>query len=192
MTTVGPADGAGAAARVLLALREGGRTVATAESLTGGLVAAALTDVPGASDVVLGGVVSYAPGVKRDVLGVPQRLLDRHGAVSRQCAVAMAEGVRSLMGTDLGVSTTGVAGPDPSEGHPVGTVHVAVAGEHGTTHRALHLNGSRTEVRAAAVTGALALLEESAGTLSAAGGTVGDTDTDTDAADGRDTDRDEG
>jgi nicotinamide-nucleotide amidase len=150
------------AVRVVELLRDRGWTLATAESLTGGLVTAALTDVPGASAVVRGGVVSYAAEVKQDVLGVPEELVDRYGTVSRECAVAMAEGVRTLMGADWGLSTTGVAGPDPSEGHPVGTVHVAVAGEHGTTSRALHLCGSRAQVRAATVARVLALLEECA------------------------------
>ena len=185
--TTGAGAGAGAT-RVVRLLRERGRSVATAESVTGGLVAAALTDVPGASAVVLGGVVSYATAVKRDVLGVPQELLDRHGAVSPECAAAMAEGVRALMAADWGVATTGVAGPEPSEGHPVGTVHVAVAGEHGTVTSALHLYGSRADVRLAAVTGALTLLEESAGAAAAAGGTVDVPD----PAACRDTDSDEG
>jgi nicotinamide-nucleotide amidase len=161
-----------AAARVVQLLRDRGSTLATAESLTGGLVAGALTDVPGASAVLRGGVVSYAADVKRDVLGVPQELLDRHGTVSRECVVAMAQGVRALMEADWALATTGVAGPDPSEGHPVGTVHVAVAGEHGTTARALHLHGSRTEVRAATVTRVLALLEECTGPVSGADGRV--------------------
>lgn len=148
--------------RVVQVLRRRGSTVSTAESLTGGLVAGALTDVPGASAVVRGGVVAYAADVKRDVLGVPQEVLDRHGTVSRECATAMAEHVRELTGAGWGVATTGVAGPDRSEGHPVGTVHVAVAGEHGTTARALHLHGSRSEIREATVAAVLALLEECA------------------------------
>jgi nicotinamide-nucleotide amidase len=160
------------AVRVVDLLRDRGWTVATAESLTGGLVAAALTDVPGASAVVRGGVVSYAAEVKQDVLGVPPELLDRHGTVSPECAVAMAEKVRTLMRADWGLSTTGVAGPDPSEGHPVGTVHIAVAGEQGTTSRALQLYGSRAEVRAATVASMLALLEECARPLSGADGRV--------------------
>lgn len=176
------------AADVVALLRAGDRTVATAESLTGGLVAAALTEVPGASAVVRGGVVAYAAGVKRDVLGVPAGLLDRHGTVSAECAVAMAQGVRSLLGADWGVATTGVAGPDPSEGHPVGTVHVAVVGEHGSTASALTLHGARADVRAATVAAALALLGESVEALSGPDGTVEAQH----AADGRDTGTDEG
>lgn len=157
---------------VVRLLRDRAATVATAESLTGGLVAAALTDVPGASAVVRGAVVCYAAEVKRDVLGVPQELIDRHGTVSRECAAAMAEGARALLRSDWAVATTGVAGPDPVEGRAVGTVHLAVAGEHGTTCRALHLHGSRAEVRSATVAKALALLQECVGRAEAADGTV--------------------
>lgn len=161
------------ARRVVATLTGQRGTVAAAESLTGGLVVAALTEVPGASAAVRGGVVAYAADVKRDVLGVPQQVLDRHGTVSPECAAAMAEGVRSLLGAAWGVATTGVAGPEPSEGHPVGTVHVAVAGEHGTVRAALHLQGSRAEVRTATVLSVLTLLEESAAGLSVPDGTVG-------------------
>ena len=184
----GPSDLAAAAGAVVRLMTAHGATVATAESLTGGLVAGALTEVPGSSAVVRGGVVAYAAEVKRDVLGVAADLLDRHGTVSPECAVAMAEGVRTLLGADWGVATTGVAGPGTSEGHPVGTVHVAVAGEHGGARSALHLHGSRTEVRAATVLAALALLEESVGPLSVQGGTVDVRH----AADGRDTATGEG
>ncbi|MFB9731110.1 CinA family protein [Ornithinimicrobium kibberense] len=166
----GPAPGA--AARVLELLGGRGETVAAAESLTGGLVCAALTEVPGSSTVVRGGVVSYATGVKRDVLGVPAALLEAHGAVSGPCALAMADGARRLLGADWGLATTGVAGPDPSEGHPVGTVHVAVVGEHGQVHRALHLQGSRRQVRDATVTQVLELLEQVVRQLSVGAGTV--------------------
>lgn len=163
------------AARVLALLAEQGATVATAESLTGGLVAAALTDVPGASSTVRGGVVAYAEEVKAGVLGVPGEVLAGEGAVSRACALAMARGARDLLGADWGVSTTGVAGPGPSGGVPAGTVHVAVAGEHGEAHRALTLRGTRTQVRAATVTAVLELLLEVLGTpLSDRRGTVGD------------------
>ncbi len=175
-------DGPGAAARVVHALTAAGATVATAESLTGGLVAAALTAVPGASAVVRGGVVAYVTDVKRDLLGVPDPLLRRYGAVSPECARAMAEGVRRTVGATWGLATTGVAGPGPSEGHPAGTVHVAVAGEHGTTLRALHLHGSRSEVRTLTVSTLLWLLEESLAGPSGPGATV--------EAHGRSADRD--
>lgn len=135
-----------------------GQTVATAESLTGGLVAAALTEAPGSSSTVRGGVVAYVNEVKAGVLGVPQQVLDEHGAVSRECAEAMADRARELLGADWGVSTTGVAGPEPAEGHDVGTVHLAIAGEHRSAHRALMLEGTRDQIRTATVTAVLELL----------------------------------
>lgn len=160
-------------ARVVALLRGTGQTLAAAESLTGGLVAAALTEAPGASPVVLGAVVAYDPGVKVGVLGVPRSLLDSHGVVSRECSEAMASGVRALLGVDWAVATTGVAGPGPSDGHPAGTVHVAVAGEHVRAHRALHLNGDRTQVRDGTVEAALQLLHDTLQrTLSGPAGTV--------------------
>jgi nicotinamide-nucleotide amidase len=107
-----------------------GLTLATAESCTGGLVAHVLTEVPGSSAYLRGGVVAYADEVKRALLGVPAEVLAAHGAVSAQVAVAMAQGAMALLGTDLGVAVTGVAGPDGgSEAKPVGLVYVAVAGD---------------------------------------------------------------
>ena len=109
-------------------LREKGRTIALAESCTGGLVTEKLTDVPGSSAYVLGGVVAYADRAKQELLGVPAALLEAHGAVSEACARAMAEGVRERFGADLGVATTGISGPDGgSEEKPVGLVHIALA-----------------------------------------------------------------
>ena len=106
-----------------------GLTVATAESCTGGLVAHLLTEVPGSSGYVSGGIVAYSNAVKRAELGVPESVLEAHGAVSAQVAVAMADGARRRLGTDLGVGVTGVAGPDGgTEAKPVGLVYVAVAG----------------------------------------------------------------
>lgn len=161
------------AERVVSALRSRGATAAVAESLTGGLVCAAITDVPGASTVLSGGVVAYTPEAKVEVVGVPAEVVARHGVVSRECALAMAEGVRRLLGADWGAATTGVAGPGPSDGHEAGTVHVAVAGESLARHRALHLHGDRSAVRAATVEEVLALLERTVrDTVSAAGGTV--------------------
>ncbi|HEX5291589.1 MAG TPA: CinA family protein [Streptosporangiaceae bacterium] len=133
-------------------------TVATAESLTGGLVAAALTTVPGSSAVVRGGVVAYATELKAALLGVPSDLLERHGAVHGAVAEAMAEGARDRLGASTGVATTGVAGPDPAEGKPVGMVFVAVAGPGGLASRQLALTGGREEIRAATVASVLGLL----------------------------------
>lgn len=139
------------AAEVVALLTDRGETVACAESLTGGLVCAALTSVPGASGVVNGGVVAYTVAAKRDVLGVPADVLEAHGAVAEPTALAMARAVRQLFGATWGVATTGVAGPDPSEGKPVGTVHVAVLGESSGLPLALTLSGSRSDIRAATV-----------------------------------------
>jgi nicotinamide-nucleotide amidase len=140
------------------ALRSAGASVATAESLTGGLLCATLVDVPGASDVVLGGIVAYAPEVKLDLLGVDPALVERHGTVSDEVAAEMATGVVRVLGATWGLATTGVAGPEPSEGKPVGTVHVAVAGPTGTTTRELALQGDRLLVREQAVDAVLSLL----------------------------------
>lgn len=112
-------------------LRARDLTVATAESLTGGLVAAALTDVPGASTVFRGGVVAYATDLKHHLVGVDEVLLRRRGAVDPDVATQLAAGVRQRLRADLGVATTGVAGPDAQDGHPPGTVWVAVADESG-------------------------------------------------------------
>src|SRR3954454_10769656 len=110
--------------RVHLLLRSTCSTLATAESLTGGRLAVALTDVPGASETYLGGVVSYATEIKASVLDVSADIIDRHGVVSPECAKAMASAVRAVMGATYGISTTGVAGPADQEGKPPGTVFV--------------------------------------------------------------------
>jgi nicotinamide-nucleotide amidase len=143
---------------VLAALEDRGLTLATAESLTGGGLGALVTSVPGASRVYVGGVVAYAGRVKVDLLGVPPEVVEEHGVVSEPCARAMAEGVRRLLGADVGVATTGVAGPDAQEGKPAGTVHVAVAASQGTRARLLRLGGDRSAVRAATAQAALALV----------------------------------
>jgi nicotinamide-nucleotide amidase len=143
---------------VIDALRGTGQTVATAESLTGGLLCATLVDVPGASDVLRGGVIAYLAETKSDVLGVDAALIERVGTVHAEVAAAMAEGAIRVLGSTWGVSTTGVAGPEPSEGKPVGTVHVAVAGPGGVETRDLSLHGDRRLVREQAVDAALSLL----------------------------------
>jgi nicotinamide-nucleotide amidase len=143
-----------------------GTTIAVAESLTGGLVAATLASVPGVSQVLRGGVVAYATELKATLLGVSEVLLAEGGAVQAGVAVAMAEGVATRLGAELGVATTGVAGPDPQDGHPPGTVYVAVAGPAVGTARwqdrsgETAIGGDRSEVRWAAVVLALELLVE--------------------------------
>lgn len=144
---------------VVAALAARGETVATAESVTGGRLCAHLVDVPGASTVVRGAVVAYAADIKTGVLGVPAYVLARHGTVAAATARAMAERVRVLLGADWGVATTGVAGPDASEGQPPGRVHVAVAGPTGSTDATLDITGDRDAVRTGTVGRALVLLQ---------------------------------
>ncbi|HEX5332436.1 MAG TPA: CinA family protein [Cellulomonas sp.] len=151
------------AVALLEALRTRGWSVAVAESLTGGMVIASLIDVPGASSVVRGGVVAYATDLKATLLGVDGALLAARGPVDPEVAMAMAEGVRRRLGADVGLATTGVAGPDPQDGHVPGTVHVAVAGPTTTQVRSMHLAGGRGEVRVAARTAVLALALEVVG-----------------------------
>nr|WP_246530722.1 CinA family protein [Streptomyces bathyalis] len=149
------------AAHVLELLVERGETVAVAESLTGGMVAAEITAAPGSSRAFRGSVTAYATDLKRDLLGVDGALLAERGAVDEDVARAMAEGVRAALGASWGLSTTGVAGPDQQDGKPVGTVFTAVVGPHGgTTCRALSFDGDRAEIRRRSVTGALGLLRD--------------------------------
>jgi nicotinamide-nucleotide amidase len=146
------------AAEVLTLLAQAGQTVATAESLTGGLVAAALTDVPGSSSAFRGGVVAYATELKSRLLGVDAVMLKQHGPVYAPVAAAMAEGVRKRLQATVGVATTGVAGPDPQDGHPPGTVHIAVSLADDTVVRTIALTGNRDEVRRLTVERVLGLL----------------------------------
>lgn len=146
------------AARLLLATAEQrGLTLAVAESLTGGMVASTLVSVPGASAVVVGAVVAYATRIKADVLQVDTELLARTGPVNGDVAAQMAQGVARLMDADIGLATTGVAGPDPADGHRAGTVHIAVSSPWGTVKRELHLDGDRAAVRQGTTTAVLAL-----------------------------------
>jgi nicotinamide-nucleotide amidase len=141
------------------AFADRGLTIATAESCTGGLLAARLTERPGSSAWVLGGVIAYANSAKEQLLDVPAELLAEHGAVSPEVAVALAEGARSRFGADIGVGITGVAGPGGGTADkPVGTVHLCVAGPAGREARALLLPGSRSAVRERSVTRAMHLL----------------------------------
>lgn len=142
-------------------LVELGQTVACAESVTGGLVIARLVDTPGASAVVRGGIVTYATDLKARLLGVDPTVLARRGAVDPEVARQMATGVRRVLDADWGVATTGVAGPDPQDGMPVGTVYVAVAGPGGVVVDTCRLAGDRGAIRRAAVQAALGLLARS-------------------------------
>lgn len=144
--------------RVLAGLDRVGGTLATAESLTGGQLAAAITAVPGASAVYLGGVVSYATAVKTGVLGVPESLVAAYGVISPECALAMARGVAALTGASYAVATTGVAGPEAQEDQPAGTVHVALLTPTGHRLLALHLQGDRAGIQASTCREALTAL----------------------------------
>jgi len=138
-----------------------GRTVALAESCTGGLVAHAITTNPGSSGYFVGGVVSYSDPVKADILGVPDAVLEQHGAVSAQCAVAMAVGVRSRLRADLAAAITGIAGPDGgSPAKPVGLVYVAVADADATEVRRFSWTGDRMANIVQSAAAALDLLLE--------------------------------
>ncbi|XAS68863.1 CinA family protein [Micrococcaceae bacterium Sec5.7] len=139
---------------------ERGLTVATAESLTAGMVAAMLADTPGASAILQGGVVSYQNSVKADVLGVSRRLLDAVGSVDGDVAAAMAAGVRKVCVADIGVSTTGVAGPEEHDGKGVGTVFIGIATAEGSMSFPYAFEGTRAEIRAHACAAALDRLLE--------------------------------
>jgi nicotinamide-nucleotide amidase len=144
---------------VAAALDERGWTVATAESCTGGLLAARLTDRPGSSARVLGGVAAYANSAKEALLGVPAELIEAHGAVSPEVAAALAQGARTRFGADVGVGITGIAGPGGgSPEKPVGTVHLCAVGPDGRGARSIQLPGTRAAVRERSVTVALHLL----------------------------------
>jgi len=138
------------AADLLEAATARGWTLAVAESLTGGLVSARLVAVPGASAVLRGGVVAYATDLKESVLGVDGALLAERGAVDPAVARQMAQGVARVLGADVGLATTGVAGPDPQDGKAPGLVYVAVATPERTEVRELRLDGDRATVRDAA------------------------------------------
>jgi nicotinamide-nucleotide amidase len=156
-------------AAVVALLKQRGLTVAVAESLTGGLLIAELIRTPGASAVVNGGVVAYNTAIKASVLGVDAALLASNGAVDPEVAQQMAAGVRSALAVDgrpadIGISTTGVAGPEPQDGQPVGTVYLGFAIGNRVTNVALRLSGTRDGIRKAVVSESLVqltrLLEE--------------------------------
>jgi nicotinamide-nucleotide amidase len=146
------------AAELVHAMAATSATVAIAESLTGGLLCAALTDAAGSSAVVRGAVVAYATDLKSAMLDVPDALLRDRGPVDSEVAVAMARGVRSRLEATYGVACTGVAGPASQGGHPPGTVHIAVVSDQGAWAESLTIPGGRAQVRAATVAAALDLL----------------------------------
>ena len=152
------------AARVQAILLPAGRTVATAESCTGGLIAHALTEIAGSSGYFRGGFVTYDNDVKRDQLGVSDELLAAHGAVSAQVARAMAEGARSRLHTDLAIAVTGIAGPDGGTPEkPVGLTYIAVADPDGVDVRRYHWTSDRSGNKRESAHAALALLLERLG-----------------------------
>ena len=134
-------------------------TVATAESLTGGAVCAALIEAPGASAVVRGGIVAYTPAMKAALLGVDPDLIATAGIVSAEVAAAMARGARDATGASFAVATTGAAGPEPHDGAPPGRVWIAVEAPRGVRTLRLDIDGDRAAVRTASVARALDLLE---------------------------------
>lgn len=142
----GPKSDAGT---LLDAVAQRGWTIGTAESLTGGAVCAALVDLPGASRVLRGGIVAYATEIKATVLGVDAGLLAEYGAVHPEVAITMAQGVCRVLDVTVGLSVTGVAGPDPQDGQQPGTVFIAVSTPDDAVVKALHLPGDRQQVRAA-------------------------------------------
>lgn len=147
---------------LIASLKDRGETVATAESLTAGLVAAALTTVPGSSAVVRGGFMVYATDLKWGLAGVDPELLAARGAVDPEVAVQLATGARDRCGATWGIGLTGVAGPDPQDGVAPGTVHLGVAGPTGANVATITVAGDRHEVRAASVRKAVDLLVDRA------------------------------
>jgi len=153
------------AVRVVGELIRRGMTIAVAESLTGGLVVAELVSVPGASAVVRGGVVAYATELKSRLLGVDAQLLAERSPIDPEVARQMAEGVRGRLGrdggpADIGLATTGVAGPEPQDGHPVGEVWLGLAMDGGVEARGLTLGGDRASIRTATVAESLMFVWE--------------------------------
>jgi PncC family amidohydrolase len=145
-------------AQIAEQLRQNKKTVAVAESVTGGLIANRLTNVPGSSDYFIGGIVSYHPRIKVTQVGVPAATISRHGVVSKEVAIAMAEEIKKRFRTDIGLSATGVAGPAPIPPAPVGRVYIALASDKETDWKELNLQGTRNEIREKAAQAALGLL----------------------------------
>lgn len=151
------------AGRIHERFKGAGLTLAVAESCTGGLVSHLLTELPGASLFFIAGLVTYAPEAKRDLLGIPPAVIERHGVVSDEVCRLMAERVRAAAKVDFGLATTGNLGPDALEGKECGLVYVAVCGAGATLSRELHVQGDRSQNKEAAALAALRLLGEAAG-----------------------------
>ncbi|MDD6361823.1 MAG: CinA family protein [Lachnospiraceae bacterium] len=139
-------------------LKEQGLTLATCESLTGGMLGEAVTAVPGASAVYRGGFITYTNEMKHELAAVPEEVLSRKGAVSKKCAAAMAEGAAAVTHADIAVSTTGNAGPEPSEGKPVGLVYIGIRAFGNTRVKKCSFEGSRASIRKQTVETALKML----------------------------------
>lgn len=173
VSVIGPGDPAADpptdAVEVVAMLQAHGQSVATAESVTGGLIGAWLTAVPGASASYRGGVVAYATDLKTDLAGVRATTLRREGPVAAGTAGEMAAGARARCRADWGLATTGVAGPEPQDGHRVGQVFLAAAGPAGVVVREVALTGDRNAIRAGAAESALRLLAELVSGASASG-----------------------
>ena len=149
------------AARLVEALKQRSMTIATAESLTAGLMAATIASVPGASAVLMGGVVAYDERIKQKLLSVRAETLQTHGVYSPECAMEMAQGAKDALKVDITLSCTGIAGPDGGTPEtPVGTVFIAISSERGTTSQTFHFTGDRQSIRTRTVEAALALALE--------------------------------
>lgn len=151
MSESGVREASRAAEQLVRLLVQRGQTVGTCESLTGGLVAAAITDVPGSSAVFRGGLVTYASDLKHALAGVDADWIAEHGVINAEVAEQMATGAREVLGTDYAVACTGVAGPSSQDGAEPGTIWICVAGSDSTATRGLKVTGSRAEVRRACV-----------------------------------------
>jgi nicotinamide-nucleotide amidase len=145
----------GFAAEIVEHLRQRGETISTAESLTAGAVSSALVTISGASDVFVGGVTTYRDEIKVSHLGVDAAVIEKYSVISEEVAIAMAKGAIQSFGTTWAIGTTGVAGPNPLDGHPVGAVWVAIEGPISHTIE-LSLSGERESVRNAATSSAIA------------------------------------
>lgn len=160
MSHTGTPDGAAVAA--ITALNRTGQKLAVAESLTGGTVCAALTGVPGTSEVFVGGIIAYSVELKRSMLGVPQELLDEHGPVDAQVARVMAVGVGQRCGAELGVATTGVAGPSGHGGKPPGMAYIGWSTPKAVGAIECRVDGDRDEVRAVVLEATLQVITQCA------------------------------